>query len=82
VILPPVGVAVAEGSVPTPREMEVLLAFAMTGSTAEVGKLLRLGPQTVRNHLHAIHLRLGVATSVEAVWILRTQLEALGPLRA
>lgn len=71
--------SVQEGTEPTQRELQVLLAFAMTGSTVAAGEKLGLVPQTVRNHLHAIHQRLGVSTSVEAVWILRSRLEALGP---
>lgn len=66
-----------EDSEPTPRELTVLRAYAETGSTKAAGALLGIVPQTVRNHLLAIHRRLGVETSVEAVWRLRRQLETV-----
>lgn len=66
-----------ERTEPSVRELQVLLAYAETGSTVAAGKRLGLVPQTVRNHLLAIHRCLKVETSVQAVWQLRHRLEAL-----
>lgn len=50
----------------TPRQFEVIRAYALTGSRKEVAAALGIKSQTVDNHLTAIFKRLNVETAIEA----------------
>jgi len=47
------------------REREVLLAVLRCGPVQDVAGTLRISPHTVRNHLKAIHRKLGVRSRAE-----------------
>jgi DNA-binding NarL/FixJ family response regulator len=51
----------------TPRELEVLQAYADTGSVAEAAGFLSITDSTAASHLHSIRLKLRVHTSAQAV---------------
>lgn len=50
----------------TPRQFEVIRAYALTGSRKEVAIALGIATQTVDNHLTEIFRRLKVETAIEA----------------
>jgi DNA-binding NarL/FixJ family response regulator len=51
----------------TPRELEVLQLIVDGRSNDEIAAQLFLSLQTVKNHVHAIYTKMGVASRVEAV---------------
>lgn len=51
----------------TPREVEVLQAYADLGSVAEAAETLSITASTAASHLHAIRLKMRVHTSAQAV---------------
>lgn len=51
----------------TPRETEVLRLLAAGWSNREIGRGLRLAEGTVKNHVSAIMLKLGVRDRTRAV---------------
>jgi DNA-binding NarL/FixJ family response regulator len=55
------------GSPLTPRELEVLDAYAELGKWARVAERLGITLQTVKNHAMHAHARLGVDTTIEAL---------------
>ncbi len=59
------------GSTPTEREIEVLRAYVMHGSTRAAGAALGISEQTVKNHLATIRHRLEVTTTLDALLVLR-----------
>lgn len=56
----------------SPREREVLDAFARLGRIAGVAKQLCISPHTVRKHVKAIYRKLGVHSQAELLAYLRT----------
>lgn len=64
------------GSDPTPREMAVLRLLLETGSYSGAARELSIAEATARGHVARIRSRLGVATTVQAVWALRDRLVA------
>lgn len=60
----------------TKRERQALRAYATTGSYRLTGDELGLSEQTVRGYLARVRAKLGVPTTVQAVWIARASLEA------
>jgi DNA-binding CsgD family transcriptional regulator len=51
----------------TPRELDVMVALAVTGgSYVEVAELLGIRPQTVKNHAYAAREKLNVQTNTAA----------------
>lgn len=66
--------AVREGSPPTARELEILGAYAARGSMKLTARALGISPDTVRRHLSNVRCRLGVDTTVQAIWILRDRI--------
>lgn len=61
---------------PTPREMECLRAYALTGDYARAARLVGVSRSTLRGHLANVRLRLGVDSTVVAIWRLRDRLAA------
>ena len=59
---------------PTARELEVLVAFCTEQGTKGAARRLGIAPRTVVNHLVALRKRLGVKTTVAAVYLLRERL--------
>jgi PAS domain S-box-containing protein len=61
----------AEGAAPvtplTPQEVEILRRFAAGVSATQVARLLKISPQTLRNHLHRINQKLRTHNRLEAV---------------
>jgi len=51
----------------TPRQLETLKAYVRTGSTKDAAADLGVHPQTVKNMLSAIYLRLDASGMVEAL---------------
>ena len=51
----------------TPRQLDVLRELAKGQSNKQIGKVLKLAPETVHHHLKAIFLKLGVDTREGAV---------------
>lgn len=51
----------------TDRERQILSAFARGQSAAAVSRVLRISPQTLRNHLHHINRKLRTHSRIEAV---------------
>ncbi len=58
---------------PTARELEVLTAVCREGTKGAAHRL-GIAPSTVRNTLVRIRARLGVSTTVAAVYVLRDRL--------
>jgi DNA-binding CsgD family transcriptional regulator len=52
---------------PTPTQIKVMEAYIRLGSQKAVANELNLSYQTVRNHLEALYIRLGVSGVVEAL---------------
>jgi DNA-binding NarL/FixJ family response regulator len=65
----------------TPREIEVLRYLADGMSTTEIGAVMRLSVNTVRNHVQKVLRRLGAHSKLEAVAIARRE-GILGRLNA
>jgi len=55
---------------PTPRQVEVLAAYVVTGSYKCAAEDLGIQYSTVRNHLLTLRMRLGVQTTHQAIYIL------------
>lgn len=53
----------------TPRQIEILRAYAETGSQKLTARRCGISPATVRVTLQNIRSRLGVATSIQAAMI-------------
>lgn len=51
----------------SPRELEVLRGLASGASNAEIGRRLGISDNTVRNHVHSLMGKLGVANRTDAV---------------
>jgi DNA-binding NarL/FixJ family response regulator len=51
----------------TPREVQVLQAYADTGSVKGAGEALDMQASTAASHLHSIRLKMRVSTSAQAV---------------
>lgn len=49
----------------TPRELELARLVAGGYSNKEISTSLRIAPQTVKNHLHAVYTKLGITNRVE-----------------
>lgn len=54
----------------TPRELEVLRALSVGGSTAEIAEQLRISATTVRSYVKSLLGKLGVHSRLEAVALL------------
>ena len=52
---------------PTPAQLRTLEAYVRLGSQKDVAVELGIAPQTVKNHLAALYVRLGVGGAMEAV---------------
>jgi DNA-binding NarL/FixJ family response regulator len=65
----PAAVCAADRSV-TPRQLAVLRAHVATGSYRCAAYQLGISYRTVRSHLVAVRLRLGVDTTEQAVYVL------------
>lgn len=52
----------------TDREMDVLLTYARLGSYLAVGKELGISRQTVANTLVNVRNKLGVDSTIQALW--------------
>lgn len=55
------------------RERQVALLFSDGSTYKEIAKVLKIAPSTVRNHLNAIYIKLGVRNKAEMVSSLKTQ---------
>ena len=55
---------------PTDRQVQTLAAVIATGSYGEAAATLGIRPRTVCNHLVGLRLRLGVETTLQAVYVL------------
>lgn len=55
------------------REREVALLFSDGSTYKEIAKSLKIAPSTVRNHLNAIYIKLGVRNKAEMVTSLKSQ---------
>jgi DNA-binding NarL/FixJ family response regulator len=51
----------------TPREVEVLQAYADTGTIPDAASRLGMSPATASAHLHSIRLKMRVSTSAQAM---------------
>ncbi len=49
----------------TPREHDIVRAILRGASNGAIASDFALSPQTVRNHLSSIYLKLGVSTRLE-----------------
>jgi DNA-binding NarL/FixJ family response regulator len=59
----------------TDREREVLVCLAKGTRRRDVGKHLHMSPNTVRTHLQNLMGKLGVHSAIEAVALMRSQLD-------
>jgi hypothetical protein len=50
----------------TPREVEVLAAYAVGGTQDAVAAALGISKQTVKNHLSYIYIKVGAACAIQA----------------
>lgn len=60
---------------PSPMQLRVMEAYLRCGSQKQVAQELKISPQTVKNHMTNLYIRLGVKGAIEA-------LHALGWVRA
>ena len=52
----------------TPHELRILLTYARLGHTRNAAKALGLAEQTVKNELGNVRRKLGVKSSIQAVY--------------
>jgi DNA-binding NarL/FixJ family response regulator len=50
----------------SPRELDVLKAYAMTGNQRLAAEVVGLSVQTVKNHLRSVYSKLGVSDGIGA----------------
>jgi DNA-binding CsgD family transcriptional regulator len=55
---------------PTPRQVEVLATYVVTGSYKCAADELGIRYSTVRNHLVSLRIRLGVQTTPQAIYVM------------
>jgi DNA-binding NarL/FixJ family response regulator len=64
----------------TEREVEVVSALLVAGSTKAAAHRLGLAERTVRSHLANARSKLGAESTPQLVWILRSRIRAPGGL--
>jgi DNA-binding CsgD family transcriptional regulator len=52
----------------SPRELECLLTYARIGDYEEAAKELGIARSTFRNHLVMVREKLGVESTIQALW--------------
>lgn len=60
------GVFAEPGDPLTPREREVIIAYAYAGSTQDAADLLGIQKRTLKHHLTAIYRKMGVKSGIQA----------------